>query len=188
MRFLMSDLEERSGLTARTIRDYIKHGFLPPPNGHGLAASYDEEQMLRVVTIARMRAQRASWPEVVTFLGNSTLAKLRAFVKKTDPAPPDPPPAAAPPPAERPAGEASNSGAPARLEGQPAPRGLPPTGAGAAHEKAIDVEHDDDALLEGAVGFAMVNVLPGLALMVRSDASPLVKRVAREIVRKYSAR
>ncbi len=183
MRFLMADLEERSGLTSRTIRDYIKLGYLAPPNGHGPAASYDEEQLLRVVTIARMRARRAAWDEIADFLVDSTVAELRAFVKKTDPA--TPPPAAASSPA---AGPSPTFFEPEVLDRGPVRRGLPPNAPPVGRGAALEVDLEEDEPLDGGVGFVVVNVLPGLALMVRGDASPMVRRVAKEMVKKYSAR
>lgn len=180
MRFRMSDLVERSGLSARTIREYIREGFLRSPEGRGPAATYDEEQLLRVVTIARMRANRADWQQVSAFLDDSSLAQLRAFVKKTDPAPPAPPTA--------PNGAPAASEPPA-VEGEPVPPGLPPRAPRATAADVLAAEDADaDAPFEDGVGFVMLNVLPGLALMLRSDASPIVKRAAREMVRKYGAR
>jgi DNA-binding transcriptional MerR regulator len=182
MRYVMSELEARSGLTSRTIRDYIKHGYLAPPTGLGPAASYSEEQLLRVVTIARMRARRADWQEILDFLNDSSLAQLRAFVRKTDP-----PESAAPPASASEVGPAPASSSPA-LEGEPARRELPPAGTRARTgvPELAGEEHLPE--LDDGTSFVMTNVLPGLALFLRSDASPLVKRVAAEILRKYRVR
>src|SRR5271170_5491195 len=110
MGYTMSDLEERSGAKARTIREYIRQGYVDPPRGHGPAAEYDEEQLLHVVTIVRLRKRRERWTVIAEKLGEWSLEELRAFVKETDP-----PAAAAAPP--EPFDEA------ALLEGEPvAPR------------------------------------------------------------------
>jgi DNA-binding transcriptional MerR regulator len=173
MPYRMSDLVERSGLTARTIRDYIRCGYLGPPSGHGPAATYSEEQLLAVIVIARLRAEKKTWPEVAQRLVDWSLKQKRAYVRKTDP--PAPTPAA-------PAAEAS----PPALEGAPAARALPPGHPEAATttELAAMGPAGADPLLAGR-SFVMANVLPGLALIVDHDAPAIVKRVAAEIIEKY---
>jgi DNA-binding transcriptional MerR regulator len=58
MLYSMADLVERSGVSARTIREYISLGYLQPPEGHGPGAAYTEEQLLQAVCVARLRANR----------------------------------------------------------------------------------------------------------------------------------
>ncbi|HEX3345902.1 MAG TPA: MerR family transcriptional regulator [Polyangiaceae bacterium] len=173
MPYLMSHLVEQSGLTSRTIRDYIRQGFVAPPSGHGLAATYTEEQLLKVVVIARLRAAKKGWEEVVEALETWPLKKMRAYVRRTDP--PAPPPApGAPPDAPPPA-----------LEGAPAPRGLPPRHPEADTTTELTAPRaGGDPLLVGR-SFIMANVLPGLAIILDHDAPALVKRIAAEIVAKY---
>ena len=154
----MADLEARSGLKARTIRDYIRQGFLLPPRGHGLAAVYDEEQLLRITFIARMRAKREGWDVIGERLGSWSLKKLRAFCDRTDP----------------PAGGEGDAPAPPHPE------------AGTTTELAVPGGAPADGLPGGA-SFVMAPVLPGLALLLRHDAAPLVKRIAAEILAKYAA-
>ena len=173
MRYLMTDLVSRSGLTSRTIRDYIRQGFLDPPDGHGLAATYSEKQLLTVVAIARMRAVKTGWSEIVDRLSTWSPKKLRAFVAQTDPSVPSPPSASAPAP---------------MLEGEPvAPvaRPLPPRHPEADTTTELDAPASPDDVLRGGRTFVMASVLPGLAIIVDHDAPALVKRVAAEIVEKY---
>jgi DNA-binding transcriptional MerR regulator len=176
MIYTMAELEALTGLTARTIRDYIRHGYLAPPASRGPNATYDEEQMLRVVTIARMRAQGKRWDEVADRLKSSSLAKLRAFVRQTEPKQPSPP---TPPPSE------GSAGFPA-LEGEPVVPGLPPRHPEAGTTTELDVlgKGPDGASSDGT-RLVMAPVLPGLVLLVNEDAAPLVKRVAAEILAKY---
>jgi DNA-binding transcriptional MerR regulator len=170
MRYFMTDLTSRSGLTSRTIRDYIRQGWLDPPDGHGLAATYSEEQLLTVVAIARMRAAKAGWEEIGKRLGAWSLKKLRAYVAQSDPPAPSPPPAPAAAPA---------------LEGGAVPRNLPPRHPEADTTTELDAPASAADTLRGGRAFVMANVLPGLAIIVDQDAPALVKRVAAEILDKY---
>jgi DNA-binding transcriptional MerR regulator len=46
--YIISELEEASGVSRRTIHYYIARGLLPPPDGAGLAARYGETHLLRL--------------------------------------------------------------------------------------------------------------------------------------------
>jgi DNA-binding transcriptional MerR regulator len=173
MTYTMADLEALTGLTARTIRDYIRHGYLAPPTGHGPGAVYDEEQMLRVVTVARMREQKQGWDKIAARLAKSSVAKLRAFVEQTEPKPPD---------AASPAAEADASPA---VEGEPVDRALPPRHPEADTTTELDVRGDGHASALRGTRLVMEPVLPGLVLLVNEDAAPLVRRVVAEILATY---
>jgi DNA-binding transcriptional MerR regulator len=178
MRYLMADLVERSGLTSRTIRDYIKEGYLARPKGHGPAATYSEEQLLRVVAIARMRARGDNWEEIANRFEDWSLKQLRAYVRKTEP--PASPPTA-------PASEPTPPPDPLELEGRSAPRTLPAHSETASTTDLDAVGDDGLAGFDEAARFAMVPLVPGLGIFLRADASPLAKRLAAEILRKYRA-
>ncbi len=168
----MSDLARLTGLSGRTIRGYIAHGYIPPPTGKGSAARYTEHQMLQAVCIARMRAAGATWTEVAALVVGTSIAKVRAYVKKTEPAP-EPPPEA---PAQSP-----STLDPPLLPGEPfaSRRRLPP---GEAGPMALD-----DAGLPDGPRWALLPLLPGLVLMVRDDAAAVVKRAAAEIIERYGS-
>jgi DNA-binding transcriptional MerR regulator len=170
MLYTMADLERLAGVSARTIREYIRLNYLQPPTGHGPGATYTEEQMLAAVCVARMRARGVGWDEIAGQVPGWSTAKLRAYVKKTDPvaAKPDPPPPQASSPLDPPA-----------LEGEPvAPRRRLPHGHG------DKLDHDAAALPEGP-RWVLVPLLPGMALMVRDDAAAVVRRAAAEIIERY---
>lgn len=56
-RYAMADLEEQTGLTARTIRYYITEGLLPAANGRGPAATYELTHLLRLRLIQALKAE-----------------------------------------------------------------------------------------------------------------------------------
>jgi DNA-binding transcriptional MerR regulator len=170
MEYTMADLARLAGISGRTIRSYIATGFIAPPTGKGPAARYSEHQMLQAVCIARMRARGANWDEVAALVMGTSLAKLRAYVKKTEPtaeAPPAPPPLPGSP------------FDPPLLEGQPVAsrRQLPPGEAGPIAP--------EDADLPDGPRWALLPLLPGMVLMVRDDAAAVVKRATAEIVERY---
>jgi DNA-binding transcriptional MerR regulator len=190
--YTMADLVNATGVTARTIRSYIATGYLEKPEGHGPGAVYTEEHYLRAIALVRMRAAGEGWKVIAERIPEWSLQKVRAYVKKTDPpAPaPPPPPEPAPPPggpggAPLPAAQADSTPA---LEGEPAtPRRRLPRG-GAPHDGLEVSSKDDDGWLPDGPRWLPVPLLPGLALWVRDDAAPLVRRVASEIVRRYGSR
>jgi DNA-binding transcriptional MerR regulator len=161
MRYQMADLIARTGFSARTIRDYIRKGFLAPPTGMGPAALYDEEQMLRLTAAARMREEKIDLGTLGTRLKSWSLAEIAEYVRATAPRIAEP---------ETPA----ISSAPTAEEQPPAP---------AAEMRAAP----NDDLPPGS-RYVLAPLLPGLALVVGEDASPLVRRVAREIIERYSAK
>jgi hypothetical protein len=173
MPYTMADLERASGLSSRTLRDYIRLKLLEPPSGHGPGATYTEEQLLSAVCIARMRARKTSWTDIAGTVPRWSLRQLRAYVKKTDPPKPPAAPPSAPPPSPF---------EPPVLEGEPAgpPRQLPGSGDLPAAP--------DEPPLPGGPRWALVPLLPGMVLMVRQDAASVVRRAASEIIDRYGVR
>ena len=53
----IQELVTQSGVPRRTIYFYVQQGILPPPEGAGLAAHYNEEHLLRLQLIPLMRGQ-----------------------------------------------------------------------------------------------------------------------------------
>jgi hypothetical protein len=178
MLYTMADLVERSGVSARTIREYIRLNYLEPPAGHGPGAAYTEEQLLQAVCVARLRANRVDWVQIAGQVPGWSLQKLRAYVKKTDPVAPAPP-AAPPPPAP------ATPLDPPALEGEPVgprPR-LPRSATAPVGDLETSFPPDDD--LPDGPRWVLVSLLPGMALMVRDDAAPVVRRVAAEIIERF---
>jgi DNA-binding transcriptional MerR regulator len=63
-RYTIADLEERTGLPARTIRYYVQQGLIPPAHGRGPSATYDESHMLRLQAVESLKEQRMSLAEI----------------------------------------------------------------------------------------------------------------------------
>jgi hypothetical protein len=177
MEYLIADLVERTGLAPRTIRSYIALKIVPPPVGNGPAAVYGDEHVLRLVAATRLRAEGASLNAVAAKLGTMSMAQVRAYVRKTEPRPADPAPAAPPQPA--------SPVDPPVLEGEPvsARRQLPRDGA--AGGDLASRWPSDGASLPPTAQWGIFPLLPGMALMVREDAAPIVKSAAAEILGRF---
>ena len=83
------ELEQRFGLTRRVIHSWIEGGLIRPPTRQGPRSTYDEEQVLRVAAIRKMREQRMGLDAIKRWLSSATREQLEALV--------NPPPAGAPP-------------------------------------------------------------------------------------------
>jgi DNA-binding transcriptional MerR regulator len=193
MQYTMADLEQATGLNARTIRQYMADGFLEPPKRKGLGAVYPESTFLKAVALARMRRQGEDWKTIGARLRNWPLKKLQEYVASTEPAPPAPPE----PPPQPPAAAAAAADAPPplppppsapALEGEPvtrAPR-LPHPGSAPREDLDASAPTDEEWLPDGP-RWLLAPLLPGLALWIREDAAPIVRRTAAEILRRYGS-
>ena len=58
--YSIADLESLTGISRRNIRFYVEQGLVPPPEGAGLGARYDEEHLarLRAIPVLRNRGLR----------------------------------------------------------------------------------------------------------------------------------
>ncbi|HEY6459814.1 MAG TPA: MerR family transcriptional regulator [Polyangiaceae bacterium] len=180
MPFTKSDLVALSGLPDRTLRNYMGLGLIPRATGHGLAAVYDDDAMVRAVAIGRMRASGQTIGAIMDRIEGWSTARFKKFVAETDP---PAAPAASPSPPAAPAPGRSAGGDAAR----PARRTPDALYAGDGVAPAPDEPLDDLALPPGPV-CRVLALLPGLVLMVDGDAPPIVHRVAAEICARYGGR
>jgi DNA-binding transcriptional MerR regulator len=80
-RYTIADLEEKTGLPARTIRYYIGKGLLPPAHGRGPSATYDLGHLLRLRAIGLLKAQRLPLEEIRDRLGGLGDQDLAAMLE-----------------------------------------------------------------------------------------------------------
>jgi DNA-binding transcriptional MerR regulator len=172
MRYTIADLVERSGLSARTIRSYIQLKFLDPPQGVGRAATYSEAQLLDVTMIRRMRGEGDGWGEVIDRVAGWSLEDKRAWVESAEALERDAAGTLAP----------AGAGGPAPAEVAPAAAEIDEAPAAIAAPVAEGAEG-----LPAGPSYVVASLVAGLALVLRHDASPLARRMAREIVATYAA-
>ncbi len=57
MEYKVSELAQKAGVTKRTIHYYISKGLLMPPNGSGVASTYGDSHLERILLIKKLQAQ-----------------------------------------------------------------------------------------------------------------------------------
>jgi DNA-binding transcriptional MerR regulator len=141
--YKLTDLAKATGLTPRAVRYYAERGLLPRAPFRGSSTAYDEEHLLQLKAVHRLRREeRLGLDAIRARLARLSRAELEALAQ--------PPPAQAPSPAEPAAPTAELSPA-------------------------------------GAERWDRIVLLPGMELHLRSDATPLLRRLAREIQAQYGA-
>jgi DNA-binding transcriptional MerR regulator len=189
MTYTKRDVIERSGLADRTIRNYVKRGLLAAPVGHGLAAEYNEEHMVRAVAIGRMRAEGEHIDVITERIAGWTTAQFKRFVRQTEPRAPEPAPT--PPPPTPPPAPPLSPGAPSlpvvpALEEAAAHEGEPVARAAVPQDNRHDAIADRD--LPDAPCWRIYSLITGIGLMVDVKAPPVVQRIAAEILARYGPR
>ena len=84
----IGDLARASGVSARTIRYYIVEGLLPPPDGAGLGASYDQSHLDRLRLIRHLKDTYLPLREIRRQLTGLDDAAVRARLAELDHVPP----------------------------------------------------------------------------------------------------
>ena len=77
-RYEISELEEETGIAARTIRYYISRGLLAPAYGRGPTATYDLGHLLRLRLITRLKEEHHPLDEIRDRLGDMSDAEVEA--------------------------------------------------------------------------------------------------------------
>jgi DNA-binding transcriptional MerR regulator len=160
-------LADRLGVNVRTLRTWIRAGLVPRPPYHGHKTRFDRAGIVRAYAVAALRRDGVPFEHVRRFIKQKSDAQLReigglppAPVAEPEPAPP--PPVA--PPIERapPALPAENVRA---LEGDVVPHAT-------LHEEPIGPHGST---------WRRIELMPGLELHIRSDASPFAQGLAAAI-------
>ena len=76
----MAELEELTGLPARTIRYYISQGLLAPAHGRGPTATYDLGHLLRLRMILLLKERYLPLEEIKEHLQRLSDAEIEAML------------------------------------------------------------------------------------------------------------
>lgn len=77
-RYTMTQLEELTGFSARTIRYYIQEGLIGPAFGRGPSATYDRDQFLRLMRVAELKTEFPALDQIRERLNGISTADLEA--------------------------------------------------------------------------------------------------------------
>ena len=78
--YTVKELASRAGVTTRTIYYYVGEGLLPPPRGGGPASSYDDEHLLRLRLIRRLKEEYLPLAEIRRRLVGLDVEEARALL------------------------------------------------------------------------------------------------------------
>src|ERR1700749_2322863 len=76
----IEELAERVGVPVRTVRFYITEGLVPGPEGRGKAATYGEDQLLRLRLVRRLSDRRVPLVEIRAILAPLSLDEVRTLL------------------------------------------------------------------------------------------------------------
>ena len=164
-------LAKRLGISSRTLRSWVVAGCIPAPPPRGHNTRYDRARIVIAHAVASLRRDGVPLPHIPRFLAKKTDAELREIGGLPAPRVPGPPPALPPnasapqPPSE----DASLVGTVVRPDALAVQDGLAPRD-----------EPGTDGVPIGAE-WRRIELLPGLELHVRADASPFVHGLAAAI-------
>jgi DNA-binding transcriptional MerR regulator len=74
--YRMQDLMKATGLTRRVIRFYVHRELLPPADGRGTGPVYDEEHLIRLRAVRRLRAERLNVAQIKARLAKLSPAEI----------------------------------------------------------------------------------------------------------------
>lgn len=167
VRYTSRDLAKRAGVDVRAVRRWLAAGLVQGTPFRGPKTLYGPRHLDEVLAIVRFRADNMNYAGITRRLRALSDDALAAFLRPppVSPPPASPPPQSPPelaPPPEPAPGPAVTSAPPGEVAPQPP---LAPLPGGSSWERVV--------------------LLPGLELAVRSDAAPLVQRIARDLVAQY---
>ncbi len=79
-KYSIKDLEQKTGILVRTIRFYIKEGLVPPPNGTGGGASYDDSHLVPLQAIKILHESSIKLTGIREVLKGMSADEMTAFV------------------------------------------------------------------------------------------------------------
>ena len=82
--YLISELENLTGLPRRTIHFYVQRGLVPPPSGKGGPAPYSEESLLRLQMIRVLQGSHLKLDGIREALDSMSAAQMREIVARAE--------------------------------------------------------------------------------------------------------
>ncbi len=85
MEYKVSELAQKAGVTKRTIHYYISKGLLMPPNGSGVATTYDDSHLERILLIKELQTQYMPLNKIREYIFNGGNIDNEENLKKDSP-------------------------------------------------------------------------------------------------------
>ena len=82
MKYKVSELAEKAGVTKRTIHYYISKGLLLPPEGTGINSLYNDEHLERILLIKKLQAEYMPLNKIREYILENPKEKLRKSAKE----------------------------------------------------------------------------------------------------------
>lgn len=82
MKYKVSELAEKAGVTKRTIHYYISKGLLLPPEGTGINSLYNDEHLERILLIKKLQAEYMPLNKIREYILENPKEKVRKNAKE----------------------------------------------------------------------------------------------------------
>lgn len=82
MKYKVSELAEKAGVTKRTIHYYISKGLLLPPDGTGINSLYNDEHLERILLIKKLQAEYMPLNKIREYILENPKEKVRKSAKE----------------------------------------------------------------------------------------------------------
>lgn len=82
MKYKVSELAEKAGVTKRTIHYYISKGLLLPPEGTGINSLYNDEHLERILLIKKLQAKYMPLNKIREYILENPKEKVRKSAKE----------------------------------------------------------------------------------------------------------
>ncbi len=81
MRYKVSELADKAGVTKRTIHYYISKGLLLPPDGSGVNSLYNDEHLERIRLIKKLQAEYMPLNKIREYILENPTEKVQKDAK-----------------------------------------------------------------------------------------------------------
>ena len=82
MKYKVSELAEKAGVTKRTIHYYISKGLLLPPEGTGINSLYNDEHLERILLFKKLQAEYMPLNKIREYILENPKEKVRKSAKE----------------------------------------------------------------------------------------------------------
>ena len=82
MKYKISELADKAGVTKRTIHYYISKGLLLPPEGNGINSLYNDEHLERILLIKKLQSEYMPLNKIREYILEKPTEKVQKNTKE----------------------------------------------------------------------------------------------------------